>query len=412
MNLCIYLWKKGLCIDKYIYIYIYIYIYLFTCIHTYMYTHKFIYPYIHLYWYIRTWNPTLATFEVSSSICITFFFPVFLVNLSWSFSLISCDLVRTGWRRLIGSPKLQIIFHTRATKYRSLLQKMTYKDKGSSLTWQYMGMSYIYIGFVTYNVTQPTKSLVWEVTEPHSHIYGSLFWFDPWMCVSLLLVVIMYISNMHTGLWYIYMGLFFHLSLLLVVFMYISNMHTGLLYIYMRLFFHLIAGCVCLFYLSYLCIFRTCIQVSYTYIWVSFFIWLLDVYVSFTCRICVYFEHAYGSLIHMISHEWLCGRVNESVEKTHVWFSFTYEWSSFKYDVAPVTLWAFALSEWLGRHRLNSKESFALLLIRYSTFVRSDLIVVGYTRVTSLSCEVLCCLFRFARRGNTLQRTTTHCNAL
>ena len=40
----------------------------------------------------------------------------------------SCD---TGWRRLIGSPKLQIIFHKRATKYRALLRKMTYKDKGS-----------------------------------------------------------------------------------------------------------------------------------------------------------------------------------------------------------------------------------------------------------------------------------------
>ena len=37
----------------------------------------------------------------------------------------------TGWRRRIGSPKLQIIFHKRATKYRSLLQEMTYKDKGS-----------------------------------------------------------------------------------------------------------------------------------------------------------------------------------------------------------------------------------------------------------------------------------------
>ena len=36
-----------------------------------------------------------------------------------------------GVPRLIGSPKLQIIFHKRATKYRSLLQKMTYKDKGS-----------------------------------------------------------------------------------------------------------------------------------------------------------------------------------------------------------------------------------------------------------------------------------------
>jgi len=36
----------------------------------------------------------------------------------------------TGWRRLIGSPKLKIIFHKRATKYRALLRKMTYKDKG------------------------------------------------------------------------------------------------------------------------------------------------------------------------------------------------------------------------------------------------------------------------------------------
>jgi len=39
--------------------------------------------------------------------------------------------IGTGWRRLIGFPKLQIIFHKRATKYRSLLRKMTYKDKGS-----------------------------------------------------------------------------------------------------------------------------------------------------------------------------------------------------------------------------------------------------------------------------------------
>jgi len=37
----------------------------------------------------------------------------------------------TGWRRLSGSSKLQIIFHKRATKYRSLLLKMTYKDKAS-----------------------------------------------------------------------------------------------------------------------------------------------------------------------------------------------------------------------------------------------------------------------------------------
>jgi len=37
----------------------------------------------------------------------------------------------TGWRRLMGSPKLQIIFHKRAIKYRSLLRRMTCKEKGS-----------------------------------------------------------------------------------------------------------------------------------------------------------------------------------------------------------------------------------------------------------------------------------------
>ena len=42
-----------------------------------------------------------------------------------------CRYVSTGWRRLIGSSKFQIIFHKRATEYRSLLRKMTYKDKGS-----------------------------------------------------------------------------------------------------------------------------------------------------------------------------------------------------------------------------------------------------------------------------------------
>jgi len=37
----------------------------------------------------------------------------------------------TGWQRLIRCPELQIIFHKRATKYRALLRKMTYKDKRS-----------------------------------------------------------------------------------------------------------------------------------------------------------------------------------------------------------------------------------------------------------------------------------------
>ena len=56
---------------------------------------------------------------------------------AWHDSLICvtrCVMSMAGhaeWRRLIGSPKLQIIFHKRAIKYRSLLRKMTCKDKGS-----------------------------------------------------------------------------------------------------------------------------------------------------------------------------------------------------------------------------------------------------------------------------------------
>jgi len=37
----------------------------------------------------------------------------------------------TGWRRSIGCLKLQVIFCKRATNYRALLRKMTYKDKVS-----------------------------------------------------------------------------------------------------------------------------------------------------------------------------------------------------------------------------------------------------------------------------------------
>jgi len=37
----------------------------------------------------------------------------------------------TGWWRPIGCLKLQVTFHQRATSYRALLRKVTYKDKAS-----------------------------------------------------------------------------------------------------------------------------------------------------------------------------------------------------------------------------------------------------------------------------------------
>jgi len=41
------------------------------------------------------------------------------------------QVMYTGWRRPIGCLKLQVIFRKRATNYRALLRKMTYKDKAS-----------------------------------------------------------------------------------------------------------------------------------------------------------------------------------------------------------------------------------------------------------------------------------------
>jgi len=70
--------------------------------------------------------------RVQGHVQIVFFFPLFLrINILGLAQGGPLSCLATGWRRLIGSPKLQIIFHKRANKYRSLLRKMTYKDKGS-----------------------------------------------------------------------------------------------------------------------------------------------------------------------------------------------------------------------------------------------------------------------------------------
>jgi len=65
-----------------------------------------------IYTYIHTYNADIHTLHACSSVG-------------------NCLKICTGWRRLVGSPKLQIIFHKRATKYRALLLKMTWKDKAS-----------------------------------------------------------------------------------------------------------------------------------------------------------------------------------------------------------------------------------------------------------------------------------------
>jgi len=47
----------------------------------------------------------------------------------------ACACACSGWQRLIGYLKLQVIFSKRATNYRAPFRKMTYKDKASYRSW-------------------------------------------------------------------------------------------------------------------------------------------------------------------------------------------------------------------------------------------------------------------------------------
>jgi len=125
---------------------------------------------------------------------------------------VMCEWVPTGWRLLIGSPKMQIIIHKRATKYRSFLRKMTYKVRDPmslrhpvceySLTWTH---SLIWVLCVSVmcdmtfsSVCVCLHALVWitwlvhvrVVCEWLLHVCGmtySYVWHDSFMCVTWLI---------------------------------------------------------------------------------------------------------------------------------------------------------------------------------------------------------------------------------
>jgi len=84
------------------------------------------YTYVHIHMCIYICASACSACEI----CLRNLVCIYIYSRICIYTYVSMHIY-TGWRRLIGSLKLQIIFHKRATKYRSLLQKMTYKDKGS-----------------------------------------------------------------------------------------------------------------------------------------------------------------------------------------------------------------------------------------------------------------------------------------
>jgi len=78
---------------------------IFFDLHVYIHTYIHKYIYMYLYFHVYMFMDLLASIQ------------------AW----LDC----TGWRRLIGCLKLQVIFHKRATNCRARLRKMTYADKAS-----------------------------------------------------------------------------------------------------------------------------------------------------------------------------------------------------------------------------------------------------------------------------------------
>jgi len=112
----------------YLYPPIYLSIYLFVHLSIYPSIYLSIYLFIHLSIYLVVYLTRKRIY-----ICIYIYVYVYTTDLSihlFIYRFINLN-VGTGWRRLIGCLKLQVIFHKRAHNHRAHLQKMTYKDKAS-----------------------------------------------------------------------------------------------------------------------------------------------------------------------------------------------------------------------------------------------------------------------------------------
>jgi len=157
----------------YIHVYTRIYIYMYICIYIYTHLEMYINIYCHVHSHTLThtsclWgliNVTRSNSSKKNNMCVCTYIYMHIYVYTYTQEHI---YVYTGWRRLIGSPKLQIIFHKRATKYRSLLRKMTYEDKASYES----SPPCVYIYIHTLNVYK----CILSCTLTHTHTHTSCLW--------------------------------------------------------------------------------------------------------------------------------------------------------------------------------------------------------------------------------------------
>jgi len=96
----------------------------FTIVNLFLHLNLYLYLYLYLFWFTQIPPLKRWTMPVDCESSSTFIFTSYLY-------LCPHPARNTGWGRLIGCLKLQVIFRKRATNYRALVRKMTYEDKAS-----------------------------------------------------------------------------------------------------------------------------------------------------------------------------------------------------------------------------------------------------------------------------------------
>ena len=129
LGVCL-VYEQCVCIyEQWVRVHIYIYICIYICVYIYMYIYT-CGVYIYLYMYIYTCVCIYIYICIYICVCVYIYihtlYMYIYVNIYIYLHYCRDRGAGTGWRRLRGCLKLQIIFRKRGTNYRARLRKMTY----------------------------------------------------------------------------------------------------------------------------------------------------------------------------------------------------------------------------------------------------------------------------------------------
>jgi len=146
-----------------------------------------------------------------------------------------------GWRRFIGCRDLRVSFRKRATSHRTLLQKLTYKDKASYVSTPFCICNYLETTIPKKNF-QKNKQCIYICicifTHMYIHIYIYMYiYIHIYMYISLYIYIYIYI---HTRICiYIYTCLYIHIYIYEYIYIYVHTCTNIYMFIYMYIYVYI-----------------------------------------------------------------------------------------------------------------------------------------------------------------------------